>query len=275
VKTSAPVLFVSHGGGPLPLLADPGHAGMIEAFAQIRKKLQKLAHQPVALVFVSAHWEASTVTVTGSAYPSLYYDYYGFPADAYTIRYPARGSPDLAQSIVSHLQHAGINTSTDANRGLDHGVFVPALLLFPDAQLPCIQLSLLEGLDAGRHLALGKALRYLSEQNVMIIGSGFSFHNMGAFFSAGNPQADALNLAFEQWLSESLSLADQQQREQRLIDWAQAPGARFCHPREEHLMPLHVCAGAADTVVSEQWQFKVLGRQGSCFWWDSISATTA
>src|SRR5690606_8632055 len=128
--------------------------------------------------------------------------------------------------------------------------FVPALLLFPEADIPCIQLSLIKGLDPTAHLALGKALRWLSGQNVMIIGSGFSFHNMDEFFGSGSPQVDELNLAFEQWLSETMNLPDQLERERRLLQWSQAPGARFCHPREEHLLPLHVCVGASAAVVS-------------------------
>jgi 4,5-DOPA dioxygenase extradiol len=265
---NTPVLFLSHGGGPMPLLRDPGHTGMLQAFGQIKRKLDQLPTKPSALLFVSAHWENSQATVTTSAEPPLYYDYYGFPSEAYAISYPVAGAPDLAVLIISRLQQSGIHAGSDAERGLDHGVFVPALLLFPDADIPCIQLSLIKGLDPATHLALGKALRWLREQNVMIIGSGFSFHNMREFFGSGSAQADELNMAFERWLSETVTLSDRAQCEQRLLNWPQAPGARFCHPREEHLLPLHVCAAAADAVVSEQWRFTVLGRQGSCYWWD-------
>lgn len=264
----APVLFVSHGGGPLPLLGDPGHSGMIDAFRQIHNTLTLLPHKPAALLFISAHWEASQVTATTASAPPLYYDYYGFPAEAYAISYPASGAPGLAQAIIEQLAQAGIHAGADAERGLDHGVFVPALLLFPEADIPCVQLSLVKGLDPAAHLALGKALRWLREQNVIIIGSGFSFHNMREFFGTGSAQADELNLAFEQWLSDTMSIKEQSLREQRLLNWSQAPGARFCHPREEHLMPLHVCAGAADAEITKHWQFKVLGKQGSCYWWD-------
>lgn len=264
----APVLFVSHGGGPMPLLGDPGHAGMISAFAVIQQKLQQLARKPAALLFISAHWEASQTTITTAAAPPLYYDYYGFPSEAYAIQYPVTGAPVLARSIVEQLQLSGIHAGSDADRGLDHGVFVPALLLFPEADIPCIQLSLIKGLDPAAHLTLGKALRWLREQNVMIIGSGFSFHNMQAFFGKGGPQTDELNLAFEHWLSDTLSLTEQSEREQRLLNWSQAPGARFCHPREEHLMPLHVCVGVAGDAATKHWQFNVLDRHGSCYWWD-------
>lgn len=265
---TTPVLFLSHGGGPMPLLGDPGHAGLVDAFALIRKKFEQMPRKPDALLFISAHWENSQATTTTAATPELYYDYYGFPAESYALKYPVAGAPQLATQIVSRLQQAGIHAGSDAERGLDHGVFVPALLLFPQADIPCLQVSLIKGLDAAAHLQLGKALRWVREQNVMIIGSGFSFHNMREFFGSENPQADELNLAFEQWLSQTLELHDPAQREQRLLEWTQAPGARFCHPREEHLMPLHVCATAADSVVSEQWHFTVLSRQGSCYWWD-------
>lgn len=265
---TTPVLFLSHGGGPLPLLGDPGHADMLTTYQRIRQKLQNLATRPGALLFISAHWETSQTTATTAATPALYYDYYGFPADAYALTYPVAGAPELARLIVERLQRSGIHAGSDAERGLDHGVFVPALLLFPQADIPCLQLSLIKGLDPAAHLALGAALRWLREQNVMIIGSGFSFHNMQEFFGAGSAQADALNQAFEHWLSETLEPPDAAQREQRLLQWTQAPGARFCHPREEHLMPLHVCLSAANAGVSEQWHFQVLGRQGSCYWWD-------
>lgn len=265
---STPVVFLSHGGGPMPLLGDPGHAGMLKAYAQIKQKLLELPRKPSALLFVSAHWETEQPTLTSAAAPTLLYDYYGFPAHAYAFRYPTPGAPALAQTIIDRLQQLGITAAIDADRGLDHGVFVPALLLWPEADIPCLQLSLMTSLDPAAHLAIGKALQWLRRQNVMMIGSGFSFHNMREFFGPGSAQADTLNQAFEHWLSETVSLPDLQQREQRLLQWTHAPGARFCHPREEHLLPLHVCVGAVNSAVDEQWHFNVLGRQGSCYWWD-------
>lgn len=263
-----PVLFLSHGGGPLPLLGDPGHEGMVQAFSQIRDKLQQQAPQPDALLFVSAHWETASAQITAAANPSIIYDYYGFPEESYSLQYPVAGAPEVARQVKDALQEAGIPALLDVDRGLDHGVFVPGLILFPEAGIPCLQVSVLNSLDSGQHLELGRALAGLRERNVMIIGSGFSFHNLREFFGKGDPQADKLNFEFEQWLSETVMDNDAEKQNQRLLDWQQAPGARFCHPREEHLMPLHVCAGAAENARADQaWRFEVLGKQGSCYWW--------
>lgn len=263
-----PILFLSHGGGPLPLLGDPGHAGMVEAFARIRQTLQALPKKPEVLLFISAHWEAPCATITDSESPPLYYDYYGFPDEAYSIRYSVSGAPQTAGHIFAQLTDVGIQVATDSSRGLDHGVFVPGLMLFPEADIPCLQLSLIEGLSPQAHLHLGDALQSLRARDVMIIGSGFSFHNMREFFGPGSPDADTLNREFEGWLSDTLMKCDNPTRRQRLLEWQTAPGARFCHPREEHLMPLHVCVGAAsDNQASLMWQFEVLGRQGSCYLW--------
>lgn len=268
VNRLAPVLFVSHGGGPMPLLNDPGHREMIAACAQIREKLLTMPQQPRALLYVSAHWEATAFKLTTAAQPELLYDYYGFPPESYNLHYPVAGAPELAQTLMQALSAEGIDVSAEDERGLDHGVFVPGLLLFPDANIPTLQISLRKGLNPAAHLELGKALRFLREQNVMIIGSGFSFHNMREFFSSENPDGDQLNQAFEDWLSDTLRLDDAAEREQRLLNWEKAPGARFCHPREEHLIPLHVCVTAANSTISKHWQFEVLTKQGSCYWWD-------
>jgi 4,5-DOPA dioxygenase extradiol len=261
------VLFVSHGGGPLPLLGDPGHAGMRATFADIRKALDALP-EPEAVLVVSAHWEADTPRITAAAQPSLYYDYHGFPPESYQIAYPVPGSPALAKTVVSQLQEVGIPVQPDTQRGLDHGVFVPGLLLFPNATIPTLQLSLSSALDPRFHLGLGRALRALRNQGVIVIGSGFSFHNMRAFSSDPDARPDPLNRDFERWLSDTVMLPDMSDREQRMMAWADAPGARFCHPREEHLMPLHVCIGAVDGPAAQQWQFEVMGAQGSCYLWN-------
>ncbi len=267
MSVKAPVLFVSHGGGPLPLLGDPGHQGMVEAFVHIRQRIEQTSPAPAALLYVSAHWESAQPALTCAPQPSLLFDYYGFPPESYEYRYPVPGAPNLAEDIAALLTDAGFVPQLDSARGLDHGVFVPGLMLFPEATIPTLQLSLLSSLDPLQHWKLGQALQALRARNVMIIGSGFSFHNMREFFGAGSPQADQLNNAFEQWLSAALALPDAHERRQALLDWQRAPGARFCHPREEHLLPLHVCSAAADSVYDQHWQFRVLGRQGSCYWW--------
>src|SRR5690554_5314951 len=173
---SQPIIFVSHGGGPMPLLNDPGHAELVSAYQSIRERLEALPVRPRAILYISAHWEEDIATTTSAEHPSLYYDYYGFPEAAYNLSYPVPGSPEVAAATRELLRQADITEAEDAVRGLDHGVFVPGLLLVPDADIPTLQLSLLKSLDARAHLEMGKALRALREQNVLILGSGFSFH---------------------------------------------------------------------------------------------------
>lgn len=268
-----PVLFLSHGGGPLPLLNDPSHQDMLRAFSSLRADIEALPQAPSALVFISAHWESTAATITANPNPALLYDYYGFPERAYQLNYPVAGAPELAEQIARQLRSKQISSkqieaTLDTQRGLDHGVFVPAMLLFPQADIPCLQISLHQSLDPQYHLQLGQALAFLRQQNVMLIGSGYSFHNMQAFFRPTTADDDAKNKAFENWLNDTLQLPATTERDQRLTEWTQAPGARYCHPREEHLLPLHVCAGAAGTAISRSWQFTALNKLGSCYWWD-------
>ena len=202
---------------------------------------------PSAIIVISAHWEEPIPTVTSGRQPSLIYDYYGFPPEAYQIRYPCPGEPGLAQCLHDQLKGAGIAARLDPDRGFDHGLFVPLKILFPAAEIPCIQLSLLKSLSPSEHIALGKQLRHLEQPNLLVIGSGFTFHNIRNFFEVETPTAAAMNAAFEAWLLETCTSQDlsEAEREQRLLNWESAPHARFCHPREEHLLPLHVCYGVA------------------------------
>lgn len=260
----SPVLFIPHGGGPLPLLGDPGHQQLVDFLQDIPAKIPS----PAVICVISAHWEESIATITSNALPSLIYDYYGFPDRAYAIQYPAPGSPNLAHKIFAALQQSGIPAHLDEQRGFDHGLFVPLNLMFPDAKIPCVQLSLLSNLDPADHIAIGKALRPLRKENVLFIGSGFSFHNLRAFFS-GNQGVDEKNAAFQEWLIDTctnpkLSLAE---RTSRLIDWEHAPAARYCHPREEHLLPLHVCAGLSDEAAELVFEGEVLGKKACGFIW--------
>jgi len=233
------VLFVSHGGGPMPLLGDPGHQDMVDRLTELAADLRK----PSAILVISAHWEEAIPTITSGTTPSLIYDYYGFPSEAYKIEYPCPGEPVLAQQVAQALDQAGIQARLDDQRGLDHGAFVPLKLMYPEATIPCIQLSLVDTLDASTHLAIGRALQALDYDNLLVLGSGFSFHNMRAFFAAPTPEIQARNLAFEDWLEQTCgdSSLSEPERAKRLADWEQAPHARFSHPREEHLLPLHVC----------------------------------
>jgi aromatic ring-opening dioxygenase catalytic subunit (LigB family) len=176
----------------------------------------------------------------------MLYDYYGFPPEAYRVEWPAPGAPEVAQEVRALLEKAGIASAEDAERGFDHGVFVPLKLGYPNADVPTLQLSLVRGLEPARHIAIGRALEPLREQGVFIVGSGMSYHNMRGLLAAaeGAPTPKDESKAFDAWLEQALS-APADRRERELLGWEGAPRARACHPREEHLIPLHVIAGAA------------------------------
>lgn len=258
-------LFISHGGGPLPLLGDAGHAEMLACLKQIADKLPK----PDAIVVVSAHWEAKIPTITAAAAPELIYDYYGFPPEAYEIQYPCAGEPELAHQVHQALNKEGIDSQLDDARGFDHGLFIPMKIMYPKADIPCIQLSLVHSLNPQAHIEIGKALQDLNRENILVMGSGFSFHNLKAFFTDNTAQAKHLNQAFESWLIDTCSQTSysEAERAQRLSDWALAEGARHCHPREEHLLPLHVCYGLAEAPCVEYFEINVLNKKASMYLW--------
>ena len=264
MNTTKQIVFISHGGGPLPLLNDPAHAALVEQLKTLPQQLRK----PKAIIVVSAHWEADEIRVTDASAPALLYDYYGFPPESYQIKYPCRGEPELAKSIVAELNSAGIPAKTESKRGLDHGVFVPLKLMYPEADIPVVQVSLSATLDPALHLKVGEVLAQIPQDDLLIIGSGFSFHNMRAFFSPATAQTQQLNNAFEKWLKENLSSKHSYASiRERLTNWEQAPGARFCHPREEHLLPLHVCAGAAGRGTDNYEDIMVLNKRAGFFGW--------
>jgi aromatic ring-opening dioxygenase catalytic subunit (LigB family) len=261
----SPVLFLSHGGGPMPLLGDASHQQLI----QFTQKITTTFAKPAAILVISAHWEEAQPTITSGALPALIYDYSGFPQETYAIQYPAPGSPALANKVFNLLNKAGIDAKLDDQRGFDHGVFVPLKLMYPQADIPCVQLSLVNSLQPRQHIQIGKALANLRKDNVLIIGSGFTFHNMRAFFAPATKESQAMNAVFEQWLIDTFSSNQytETEREQRLIDWESAPAARYCHPREEHLLPLLVCYGAAGASAKEVFEFEVLGKMSSAYIW--------
>ena len=263
-ENKAQIVYFSHGGGPLPILGDPGHKAMVDFMVRLPARLRK----PDAIVVVSAHWEENTATLLGAQNPVMFYDYYGFPDEAYEINYPAPGNPELASRMVALLEKNHIPARIDSQRGFDHGLFIPLKLMYPKADIPALQLSLLHGLDPMAHIALGNALRALMNENILVIGSGFSFHNMSAFSWRGVDAPDPANDAFQNWLIEGCTgPLSQSERERRLIEWEQAPSARYCHPREEHLMPLLVCAGMADKPGTLIFDDHILGKRGIAFLW--------
>jgi 4,5-DOPA dioxygenase extradiol len=206
------IVYFSHGGGPMPILGDPGHLAMIDFMADLPKHLP----EPEAILVISAHWEQAPVTVMGSALPPMFYDYYGFPPAAYEIKYPAPGSPALAEQIVTRLSESNIPVRIDPERGFDHGLFIPLNLMYPQADIPAIQLSLHTNLSPETHLELGRSLNNLPEINLLVIGSGFSFHNMSAFFHHDPDLISPRNDAFQEWLIDVItSDIPQVEREER------------------------------------------------------------
>ena len=266
------VLFLSHGGGPLPLLGHQGHKEMVDCLQTIAAHIPK----PSAILIISAHWEENIPTITSAAHPPLFYDYAGFPEESYTIQYPCPGEPLLANRLHHTFEKKGVPSRLDDQRGFDHGVFVPLKIMYPGADIPCVQLSLVKGLDPAEHLKIGKFLQDLDHEHLLVIGSGFSFHNMNAFFTPVTSESEAMNASFESWLTETCSNPniDEEERAQRLIQWSKAPYASFCHPREEHLLPLHVCCGLTQTSCSEFFEIRILKRKSSMYYWSAETSST-
>jgi aromatic ring-opening dioxygenase catalytic subunit (LigB family) len=245
MTTRLPTFYIPHGGGPcffMDWLGPPPNPWTSLA-EWLRHFSAALPQPPRAVLVISGHWEAEPVSVNVQRQPPLLFDYYGFPDHTYQLKYPAPGDPLLAAEVRSVLGAAGIATNEERERGLDHGVFVPFLLLYPKADMPIVQLSLKQGLSAPEHLRLGAALAPLRDQGVRIVGSGMSFHNLRV-----RSMENALipgSQVFDDWLGHTVCQSDIQARNAALANWSQAPAARYAHPREEHLLPLMVAAGAA------------------------------
>jgi aromatic ring-opening dioxygenase catalytic subunit (LigB family) len=238
-----PVLFIPHGGGPWPFVELGLPRQDVESLAGYLRGLRAQLPAPKAILVISAHWEANVPTVMTADQPTILYDYYGFPPESYEIQWPAPGSPALAARVRELLGAAGIASEADAARGYDHGTFIPLKLVFPDADIPTVQLSLRADLDPAAHLAIGRALAPLRDEGVLIVGSGMSFHNLRALFSR-DPRTATVADQFDAWLTAVVTSAPAS-RDEQLTRWSTAPGARAAHPREEHLLPLMVVAGAA------------------------------
>ncbi len=236
-----PTYFVSHGGGPWPYMKDQ----FGQMFDRLETSLQDIPRQlgatPKAVLMISGHWEEEDFTVSASPNPPMIYDYSGFPAHTYQVKYSAPGSPELAIRVQSLIQGAGYSVYLDPKRGFDHGTFTVMYPMYPQAQIPVVQLSLKRGYDPKLHLEVGQALAPLRKEGVLIIGSGLSYHNLRSFGSKG---AEA-SQQFDDWLQQTLVQSEPTQRVDKLIHWAKAPAARLAHPQEDHLLPLMVAVGAA------------------------------
>lgn len=230
-----PTLFVSHGAPTL--IITPGAA---------REFLSGLGGQlprPKAILTVSAHWETGAPSVSKVRAPETIYDFYGFPRELYSIRYPAQGAPELAARVASLLDSAGFEASQDPQRGLDHGAWVPMALMYPDADIPVTQLSIQTHLGAEHHYRVGQALSPLREEGVLILASGSATHNLSEFrrFQYDSPPP-AWVTEFQDWLAEHAEAGDVED----LVHYRErAPHAVRNHPTEDHMVPFFTALGAA------------------------------
>lgn len=239
--STMPVYFVSHGGGPWPYVE-----GMRQMFAKTEREFRalpgRLPTKPKAVLVVTGHWEAQAFTVSTAEHPPMVYDYGGFPEHTYHVRYPAPGSPELAAKVKHLLSDAGLPAREDPQRGFDHGTFVPLVLMYPDADVPVVMLSMKSTYDPEEHIRAGQALSALRDEGVLIMGSGMTYHNMRGW---GRAESAAIAEAFQSYLGSAIAQPDWKVRNDMLIHWENAAGARLAHPREDHLIPLMVIAGAA------------------------------
>lgn len=243
-----PTLFIPHGGGPCffmdPMPGTP--AGLWDGMAAYLRSIpHTIGPSPKAVLVISGHWECERPTIHFGEQHSLYYDYSGFPSHTYELQWPAKGSPQLAARVRELLNKNGLETDEERERGLDHGVFIPFMLIFPQADVPVVQLSLQRGLDPATHVEIGKALEPLRDEAVLIVGTGMSYHNLRKMF-VDEPDANQDAENFDLWLRDTVT-SDARKREHQLKEWRSSPGALASHPRSEHLLPLMVVAGAAGT----------------------------
>ena len=230
-----PSLYISH-GSPMTAL-HPGKVG------QRLTELAAALPRPKAIVIATAHWLAHTPTVGGAAQPETIHDFYGFPRELFDIRYPAPGAPAVAAKVMQLLEHANLSPTLDAGRGLDHGAWVPLRLLYPQADIPVVPLSIQPGHGPAHQYTVGRALAPLREEGVLIIGSGSITHNLHDFRAGYSDEREAPYVRpFIGWVEQKLAAGDTD----ALLDYRrQAPYAERAHPTDEHFLPLYVALGAA------------------------------
>lgn len=232
---SMPALFISHGSPMLTLEPErPAHQFLLRAAQHWPK--------PKAILAISAHWETDAPEVAATSQPATIHDFYGFPPALYAQQYPASGSPDLAQRVKALLDEAGLPARLDSERGLDHGAWSPLLLVYPQADIPVLQLSLQPDLGPEHHMAIGRALSPLRDEGVLIMATGSLTHNLRRIDRSDSGQIADWAQGFADWMAEKLDARD----DAALLDYrARAPQAALNHPTDEHLLPLYVALGAA------------------------------
>ena len=237
-----PTYFISHGGGPWVWMNE-----LKPFYEKLEKSLRAMPGEigvtPKAILVVSGHWEEPDFTVMTNPMPPMLYDYSGFPQHTYHVQYKAPGSPVVAGRVLELLTEAGFEPRADAARGFDHGTFVPLAVAYPNANVPVLQLSIRRDYDPATHLAAGRALAPLRQEGVLIVASGLTYHNLRNF----GAQAQIPSREFDAWLTGTLCESTAAPRSEKLRNWDQAPSARVAHPREDHLIPLVVAVGAAES----------------------------
>jgi aromatic ring-opening dioxygenase catalytic subunit (LigB family) len=237
-----PTYFLSHGGGPWSYMDGPGRQSYAELERSLVAMRPELKSRVRAILMISGHWEEMGFAISSAARPEMLYDYGGFPDYLYRIRYAAPGSPALAARVQGLLAAGNISARLDDQRGFDHGTFSIMHVLAPEEDLPIVQLSMDSRMDPALHLQVGRLLAPLRTEGVLIVGSGFSFHN----FFIREARAGDSSATFDDWLQHALINAKPAERTQLLIRWEGAPFARAAHPHEDHLIPLMVAVGAAE-----------------------------
>ncbi|KAM4055724.1 catalytic ligB subunit of aromatic ring-opening dioxygenase [Hirsutella rhossiliensis] len=275
----APVIALSHGGGPLPVLDDPEHKSIIYSLKNRVPKILGLGtpSQPRAIVLVTAHWTTGDANISSGKTHELVYDYYNFPPVAYTFKYPAPGEPDVARSVKAAFDAEGLPAELNGERGWDHGLYIPMMLVHPEADIPMVQVSVLQSEDPETHLRMGAALSRLRADNIAVVGSGFaSFHNLATMRALRTVSADqraAFKAESDVWnaaLAKAVTAKDKSARWQGLKAWRQMPHADKMHPPNggEHFMPLIVCTGAAgDDEEAKTYKDTYLGVDIYTFYW--------
>lgn len=227
-----PVLFVSHGSPMLPFEDIAARGFMAGLGARLPR--------PSAILCVSAHWETPAPAVSGAARPETIHDFYGFPEALYRLQYPAPGAPDLARRVQGLLGAASMPAMIDEGQGLDHGAWNPLMLIYPKADIPVTQLSIQHQAGPGHHFAMGRALKPLRAEGVLVLASGGAVHNLGQFHVDRQRPADWA-VAFDDWLAGRIAAGDAAS----LIEYRRLkPEGKLAHPRDEHFLPLFVALGA-------------------------------
>lgn len=239
MSKTQPTFFLSHGGGPWPWLRKemPFLDGLHQSLKDVVKSLSE---KPKAIVIVSGHWEEDEFTIMSNLQPPMVYDYYGFPDHTYKIKYSAPGSPELAQKIKALLNENNISSGLNSERGFDHGVYSLLYPMYPEADIPIVQISMKSNFNPSEHFRLGRALASLRQEGVLIIGSGNLFHNLREM-----QRSKVQSEQFDSWIRSVVLSQDLEFRNTEILNWENAPFARYCHPREDHLVPLFVALGAA------------------------------